>query len=384
MRLLVSSWLVCLVGCGPGYVETPAEVDNDILQGNFEEACYGLRAEHPEVRRHTAEKLAEHPDQPIATQCTCVALYDPESGRVDTDIARGLDGKKRDDLATCLTPAFADERVADKVGLAELVGNMKAEAGWALLANVAKSHADPAVRAGAVHGMRFATSQQAALIAVLGSDSSADVRAAAAKALGEQRTPESRAALEQAAGNDAEAAVRIAAVLAMKNMEGFEAAACRVLNADADPGARHAAAIALEGIRKKDVVVPCFHERLIHEEPSEEVRAQVLKNLVVLRMPEANQVLCDDIGPYLRLYVKDAVPPEGAAWDILKAQNDVDFENSYACVEKAMRQGGYSCYAKYHLATWNAALGGKAKPRACPGMAVAGGGGGGGGEISFE
>ena len=38
---------------------------------------------------------------------------------------------------------------------------------------------------------------------------------------------------------------------------------------------------------------------------------------------------------------------------IVKAQNDVDHENSRRCFEKAYnRSSGYSCYAKMHISLW--------------------------------
>ena len=57
---------------------------------------------------------------------------------------------------------------------------------------------------------------------------------------------------------------------------------------------------------------------------------------------------------------------EGA--DIVRAQNNRDWERSYACVAAAIRQGGYSCYGRNYLGHWMRDLGGKASTPLCPGM----------------
>ena len=75
------------------------------------------------------------------------------------------------------------------------------------------------------------------------------------------------------------------------------------------------------------------------------VRASTLNALYRSPSDEAALVLCNAIGPFLRMYVKTGIADTLPAVNIIEQQNNRDFERSYECVQKALRQGGYSCYA---------------------------------------
>jgi hypothetical protein len=368
-RLVFACWLCALVACEPTVAETALDVDNRIRREDFEGACTGFRAQDAEVRSYTAEALAQVADAPVATACVCAALYDPTSGRVDLEVASALEESKRDDLATCLARAIDDPHVADRAAVAERVADIGAEAGYDALSTVARGSADTDARAAAVTGLRPSARHVPVLVGALTGDAAPGVRAAAAAGLVNRKDAGVAEALVAATG-DADPSVRAAAVAALAVLAdpAADAAICRALLEDPDEGVRNAGVVAWNGVRRPEPVA-CLGRRLLKEEPSPTVRSNTLAALAASRTDGSKAALCDAIGPFLRLYVVDKRIEEIPGTEIVATQNAADMDRSYACVERALGQGGYSCFAKHHLGTWMNDLGGKARVSLCPGMA---------------
>ena len=191
------------------------------------------------------------------------------------------------------------------------------------------------------------------------------VRAAAAAALFGQPTAD--AALAEAVRKDADPKVRGAALVAwhVGKPANFAEVACAMLMEDPEPAARLAALTEMKATRDP-ALLACLKQRAMTEETSPEVRAALLRTLASSAAPEAAQVLCDAIPDWVRMYVKDAAPEEGD--DILKAQNDRDFEKSYDCVQAAVRKGGgYTCAGRAYVGAFFRELGGKGPVPSCGG-----------------
>src|SRR5690606_29312082 len=97
---------------------------------------------------------------------------------------------------------------------------------------------------------------------------------------------------------------------------------------------------------KRPEVLTCLKKRLLANEESASVRTATLKALGASPSDDAAKALCDGIGPFLRMYVKDQIAERMSGVNIVEIQNNRDWEASYACVQKALGQGGYSCYAR--------------------------------------
>ena len=85
-----------------------------------------------------------------------------------------------------------------------------------------------------------------------------------------------------------------------------------------------------------------------------------------------------NIGTWVRLYVKDKVAYEIEGGDIVRAQNDRDWQGSYDCFQKALRsRGAWSCHGQQYVAHWFRTMGGKTFVPRCAGDE-------GYGEVTFE
>ncbi|MBW1877220.1 MAG: HEAT repeat domain-containing protein [Deltaproteobacteria bacterium] len=367
------AWLLLLVlvgGCEipPRYIESSKSVDHYLVRRQFRSACVGLQMDDPDLRQYAARKLAEFPEEEEANTCLCEALYRP--GAFDVAVASGLAATRRDDLAGCLAPALLDSEIEDRVALVRSLAGIAASTGYAALADTAKGDADPAVRAAATTRIRPADAHVPVVIGLLGEDRDPAVRAAAAEALKGRDSPEVVAALVRAVQEDVDGGVRAAALGGMAKLGHPETleAACQALMTDPDARMREAAAKAFHGTRRPEAIA-CLRERLLTHEESGAVRVATVAALGASPRDEAADVLCEAIGPVLRLYVTAEIPAQdipGA--DIAKAQNDRDWERSKPCVQRALQQGGYSCYARNYLGFWYRELGGKASMPWCPGM----------------
>ena len=105
---------------------------------------------------------------------------------------------------------------------------------------------------------------------------------------------------------------------------------------------------------------------MLTEEESAEVRLAMIEVVKGSPSDESGKILCDSIPFWLKTYLKQGLPENVPGTDIIRAQNDRDWDNSYACVKKALGGSGYSCYARQYSAYWMNELGGKVSVPKCP------------------
>lgn len=374
--LAMTAWgafLLSLTGCElpPRFVEESSEVDAFLLRSAYQSACVGLDAQSPDVREHTARRLAEYEHVKVANDCLCAALYDADEGKVADAALRGLARSKRDDLAECVLPALQDDRVQDedRVALVRGLGAMEARVAYQALAELAKSAPEAGVRAEASRALRSSSKAVDILVASLATDADEGVRAAAAEGLAGRKADEAQAALRRALAKDASGQVRAAAAMGLGEQRSAlnDTALCDALSSDADEGVRAAVVRAWEGTKRKRAI-ECIGKHMGRMEESGTVRTAVLETLVSSNSPLAAELLCDRIPGWVRMYLRDKIYIDVPGSDIVKAQNDRDYERSYECVQRALRKGGYSCYGKNYLGHWMNELGGSAPTPWCPGM----------------
>lgn len=360
--------LTTMLACQPRFLETSAEVDAFLSRMDYAAACVGLASNDESLREYTAKKLAEYPAEQVASDCLCAALYDAEAGAWDPVTARGVRATKRDDLAACLEPAVSDDRVEDKKSLLVALGAIAAPAGYETLATMAKA-TDVTVRAAAVSGLQTSAEHGELLRDIARSDADADVRGAAVQGLKGRTGAESRDVLVAVVKAEDDALVRLKAVeiLADRRDRTVDRVLCDAMLEDTSSSVRAAAVEAFRGDKKADNI-SCLRKRLLTLEDDSEVRKATMGVLASSPSKGAADALCDGIGPFLRMYVKDKIYHEYDGVDIVTHQNNRDYERSYECVTKAMRQGGYSCFARHHLGQWVNTLGGSTSLPLCPGM----------------
>ena len=360
---MLLTFLFACVESEPNYV-SKADLDRAMAGGDTPALCAGLRMKEPETREHAADKLETYG---LPADCLCERLQ--YEGRWDAPILSGLAGGKDAEKLACVGALLDDAAQPERTALVGAV--QKIPALRPRLVQAATSDADAAVRAAAMPVFR--NSKDAAEIALvtgwLASDPSPVVRAAAAGALFSQAPGTD--ALRTAVGTDADPAVRAAALASLQSVkpDDFDTTVCSALINDAAPEVRVAALESMRATRDPEQLA-CITERLGKEEAAPEVRAALLKTLTSSADPIAAKALCDAIPAWVKLYVKDTAPSEGE--DILKAQNNRDFEKSYDCVQSALKQGGgYTCQGRAYVASFFRELGGKAAVPTCG----AGGGG---------
>lgn len=374
--LALGAALLAAVGCNPRYVETKDQVDVFLANGRPGSACVALEMkanEKRELRAYAAEKLATLAEgEQVATDCLCKALYDPETGAWDRAVLGGLDKVARDDLAQCILPALDQPTIVgeERVELVRLLGGMGAPAVFPKLASIAATDADEAVRAEAVTALTQARDEQLpVLLDRLANDASAVVRVAAAESLNRIEDKQAVAAIVKAATDDADGAVRATALKAVVKLKlpETDALVCKAMMDDPSEEVRIRAITSFKGTKRSEALA-CLKKRLYADEESPAVRTAVMKAIYASPSDEAAKILCDAIGPFLRKYVTTQIAENMDGVDIVTHQNNRDPDNSYACVAKALSQGGYSCYARNHLGRWFNRLGGKASEPWCPGM----------------
>lgn len=386
MRLTFLAAMALLGACNitPPFVNS-LDVDRAIGRADYETACVGVEMQDDATRMHAAEKLAAV-DDPAVAPCVCAATYDAEKKRWDSAILEGLKDSKRDDMVQCALPALADEAVPERDRLLNALLATKAPIVRTHMQKVAIDPAMPAdlrIRAMKTLSNIEDASLNEGLIRAL-AEPSEEIRIAAANALAGKKDPAIVAALT-AALNDTSAsgAMRAAALSALRQSGAVSAEAeiCRLMLEDPAPEVR-AAAINAFRATKSTAAVECLRKRAFTKEDDGMVRDALLETLKGTRA--AWPVLCDAIPFYMKTYITDKSPDQVQGADIIKAQNDRDFDNSYACVQRALKQkGGWSCKAQQYTAWWFRELGGKTSVPRCPGDPPASGGGGGASEINF-
>jgi hypothetical protein len=366
MLLLLSLLSAC--DMTPNYVEA-SDVDNALARRQYKTVCVGLRMTDDEVRQHTTERMrtiTEPEGIAAASACICEHIKHPDHGW-DRAIAAGLKGEPSDAFTKCfadlvVTPGLPDQKDA----VAILVGT-PSPSSRAALAQIATSSASAETRAAALAPIGSMEEHRPAIIGLL-KDSDAGVRAAAADALGSAGRDRDAAEALQTATQDPEGVVRAAALSALKRTGAATAddAMCTAMMNDPDPVVRAAAVSSFKGTKRTNNI-KCLRDRALALEEDATVRQAVLDTLKSSTHDDAAKALCEAIPFWMRSYLKEDLPEKIPGTDIIKAQNDRDWEASYGCVERAYRSSsGYSCYAKMYVAYWYDQLGGKAFSPRCP------------------
>ena len=371
-----------LVGCEPTWVETSADVDMFLSQGRVKAACVALKNDRNDgLREHTAERLATYPDEKIANECVCEAVMAWRHGAYDVAVVQGLKGSGRDDLTECVFPAFNEQmEVEERVRLTSQLAAIKSPKAYAKSLELAKNTGEAAeVRVAAAQGLMPVRDEHTdELLNLLKTDKEPTVRAAVAEMFENVSDQPVVDTLVKAATDDEDGGVRAAALKAVVKLklEQTDAMVCTLMMDDPDPRVRDRAVRSFKGSKRPEAL-ECLKKRLLTEEKDDRVRASTLKAIYSSPSDKAPKILCDAIGPFVRMYVKELPVHKMTGADIVKHQNNRDYENSYACVQKARQQGGYTCWGKWYLADWFEQLGGKAFKPTCKGMDAPG-------EIIFE
>jgi hypothetical protein len=363
---------LAVAGCEPTYIETSAEVDILLAQQRYEAACKAFKndREH-KLREYTAGHLAKHPEVEGVTACICDAIVNWRHGPYDDSVLAGVSGTRRDDLVACALPAFEKAEGEDRPKLVTQLADIGAPAAFAKAAELAKAASEPApVRVAAVRALTPVRAENAdILLDRLTTDPDPTVRAAVAEVFEGATEPPVVAAIVKAAREDQDGLVRAAALASVVKLKlpETDAMVCDAMMNDPDERVRDRAVRSFKG-SKRDEALDCLERRLTTREDSPLVRESTLTAIYSSPTDRAAKILCDNIGPFLRMYVGDLPVTRMEGADIVKYQNNRDYERSYECVQKAMSQGGYSCYGRYYLAVWMNDLGGKATKPTCAGM----------------
>lgn len=354
----------------PNFVAS-RDIDGALLNGRYKTVCRGLEMKEDKVRQYATEKLAEV-TEPIAQECICEFINGREfvSGTDgwDPSIARGLTGTERDDLATCFVDLVKKPDLPRRLEAVTTLARIPARVARDALADIATSPGDAEQRSAALKAIAADPNYQPRILSLLASDADPAVRAAAATGLGGLKDETTVAALLKAATDDTDGIVRGSALVAVRK-SGHPAAeemACKAMMDDPSADVRRAAVASFQGTKRPEPIA-CLRKRALALEEDSSVREQLLIVLKSSPSDDSAKVLCDAIPFWMKSYVKKDIPEKLPGTMIVKAQNDRDWERSYSCVQKAMGQGGYSCFAKMHLALWFRELGGSTYVPGCPG-----------------
>lgn len=363
---------LALTGCDPNWIETSAEVDMYISQGRWRAVCVALDNDRDDkLRQYTAEKIAQESNDETATTCACEAVTKWKHGPYDAAVVEGFSGSHRDDLASCVIPVLGSVTGEDRVRLTTQLANLGSPSSIAKVAELAVDESeDAAVRKAAVVGLLpYRDDHTDLLLGRMKSDPDAAVRAEAAALFENVSDQPVVDALVTAARGDEDGGVRAAALKAVVKLklEETDAMVCDLMMNDPDERVRDRAVRSFKGSKRREAL-DCLKKRLLTKEESPKVRESTMVALYASPDPYGPKILCDAVGPFVRMYYGDVDYHKLSGVDIMKHQNNRDFDNSYDCVQKARRSGGHSCWGKYYLAVWTNDLGGKAHKPTCKGM----------------
>lgn len=366
-------WLSLLAACE----RTPSKVTTQDLEGaavtgKMKTLCRGLEMRDDDVRRYAAEKL-DMVTEPVAVECLCPTLSQgPGAEKLGWDpaIVEGLKRTSRDDMASCVVELAKRSDLKNRLVIVSTMTSMTAPVARQALADIAvEAGADTDVRLSALNAIAGSPATKGAVLGLLAADADPAVRRAAAMGLGALVEPDVTAALLKAAADDSDGAVRGAALLGVKRHGVAEAddMLCKAMLEDESGAVRSVAIGAFKGTKRLEGVA-CLRKAAMTAQPDAEVRAKLLTVLKSSPTPEAAKVLCDAIPFWVKTYLKEGMVDKVPSSDIIRAQNDRDWDNSFACVSAAQRaSGGYSCYGKKYVASWVKELGGNAFEPKCPG-----------------
>ena len=362
--------LLPITGCEvvPNYVEN-GDIDDAMARENYQTVCKGLEMKDAKTRTYATGKLKEIAD-PIAQQCVCEHIGSGNDGW-DAAIAEGLTGTDRDELASCFADLVVTGNIQKReeavVALARIPADASRKAMGAIATDPAAS---PEVRIRALKGIAGDKRFTEQLLTLLKSDASASVRAAAATGLSGIPDESVITALVTAYETDEDGTVRGEALISIKKSGHPKAdeMVCKAMMDDPSPDVRTRAIGAFRGTKRVEAVT-CLRARALKFEENGAVREQLLKVLKSSPKQEAADVLCDAIPFFMRSYVKEALPTSIPGTDIVKYQNDRDWERSYACLQKAYNaRGGYACPAQMYVGHWFREVGGTSYVPKCPGI----------------
>lgn len=355
----------------PRYVQSSVEIDDAFARQNYKTICVGLAMQDEEIVRYASSRLSEVED-PIAAECMCENAYDATDHTWNRGALDGLEGTGRQDMVECFLPALDDPAAPDRGDLVSMLIASRGPQVKARMAVLAKNTSeDPETRAAAVGalGGTQEADQVAILVELLGGDAEASVRAAAAKALVGQKSADVEAALRKALSDDSDAGTRSAALKTLKGLkvDDADALVCTAMIEDESAEVRKAAVLSYKGT-KRDTAIDCLRKKALTEEPDGEVRRALLTVLKSSPNEGAPKVLCDAIPFFMKTYITDKHPSEVPGTDIAAAQNDRDWENSYACFQGALRKtSGWSCHGKQYVRHWYKEVGGSTSVPRCAG-----------------
>jgi hypothetical protein len=371
-RPFLAAALSLLAACEftPNHVAS-RDIDDALINGRYKTVCKGLEMKDDKVREYATEKLVEV-QEPIAAECICKFLpgqeFVPGTDGWDPAIARGLTGTDRDELATCFADLVARPDLPRRLEAVSTLARIPARAARDALANVATSPGEADQRAAALKAIAADPVYKDRILGLLSGEPDPAVRAAAATGLGGLKDDVTVNALVAAATGDKDGVVRGAALVAVRQ-SGHPAAdemACKAMMEDESPDVRRAAVMSFQGTKRKEPIA-CLRARALAFEEDSSVREAMLTVLKSSPSDDAALILCDAIPFWMKSYVKEEIPEKLPGTMIVKAQNDRDWERSYACVQRAVGQGGYSCFARMHLGNWFRELGGNTHVPECPG-----------------
>lgn len=350
----------------PNFVEN-GDIDDAMARKQYKTVCVGLTMKDDDTRKYAAGKMKEI-TEPIAVECVCENIKDDTKGW-DAAVAAGLRGTDRDDLAGCFTPLVADPALPNRMEAVVALGMIPAPAARAALGGVAaETGAATDARSAAIAAIGGDPKHTATLLTILKDDADAAVRAAAAKGLHGLKDDAVVAAMQAALGGDPDGSVRGEALLGLKKAgaEGIDDLICKAMMEDESGEVRKRAISAYRGTKRPEAIA-CLRERALTLEEDPAVRAALLTAIKSSPKKEAKQILCDAIPFWVRSYMQEELPPKIPSADIIKAQNDRDWDQSFECISKAQRAGGYSCFGKLYVGHWFREVGGTAYLPNCPG-----------------
>ncbi|MBM75096.1 MAG: hypothetical protein CMK59_06830 [Proteobacteria bacterium] len=353
------------LACTPGFVDRD-DVSKAVARGDVDAICVGLSMEDPSVRTYATEQIRPFVNGDEAQKvedCICQAIPKSSEGW-DSAIISGLSGTTSNRLTGCFAQMVLDPKLPNRSQALEALIDMQAPIVLSTMREIAKNeNDDPEVRAKAL--LMVGGDEKAEEAVVLAAKSSnSKLREASFVAIA--RRPKARQLRKfiDKGLEDENPEVRSAAITAYKVHAGKQADArlCSFMMDDPEGSVRTSAILAFKDVRRK-APVECLNKRAMTLEEDPQVREALLKVLQSAKgdaREPAFSILCDAIPFWLRSYVTDDVVTNIKGAAIVKAQNDVDHENSGRCFAQAYkRSSGYSCYAKMHIALWHAQMIGK-------------------------
>lgn len=364
--ILLAPLLLAACEVPPNFVEN-GDIDDAMARKQYKTVCVGLTMKDDETRKYAAGKMKEI-TEPIAVECVCENIKDAAKGW-DLAVASGLRGTDRDELAGCFTPLVEDANLPNRMEAVVALGMIPAPSARATLAKVAaEPGAATDARSAAISAIGGDPKHTDTLLSILADDADAAVRAAAAKGLHGVKDDKVVAAMGTALASDTDGSVRGEALLGLKKAgaEGVDDLICKAMMEDESPEVRKRAISAYRGTKRKEAIA-CLRERALTLEEDPAVRGTLLTAIKSSPKKDAKKILCDAIPFWVRSYMQEELPPKIPNADIIKAQNDRDWDKSYECIGKAMRAGGYSCFGKLYVGHWYREVGGTAYLPNCPG-----------------